>query len=342
LAIDPDDSRANLASAERFRNSGEDDSYLSSIAPIMANENIALDAKISELIPYVEKYVTEKDPSYEKPLSELIGILVEQYPDEAKVHALYADFLYHSGQLDKAAGEYEKTLAIDKSVYQVWEQLLQVRLEMNDPDAVLRTSDNALDVFPNQGSIYYLRGLAYAYKEDFSPAESELQQALIMSGRNQELKFNVLSLMSKVYFSKGELEKGVEALDKALEINPDALALKRVSSALLAEKATDQKNLNKAATLAEGLLNTGDDMEVLLILAKISFKQKEYEEAKTSMDRAMDLGAGDDYLALELHGDILYNLGKVDEAVEYWTLSQNSGNQSGVLKRKIAERKIVH
>jgi tetratricopeptide (TPR) repeat protein len=258
------------------------------------------------------------------------------------VHALYADFLYHSGRLDYAANEYEKTLAIDKSVYQVWEQLLQVRLEMNDPDAVLRTSENALNVFPNQGAIFYFRGLAYAIKEDFNSAEGELQQALIMSGRNELLRFNVLSLMSKVYFSTGDLKKGLEALDKALGINPNAVELKKISSALLADRATDPIALEKAAGMAKEIMGTGNDMEVLLILAKVSFKQENYEAARTSMDQAMDMGAGDDFLALELYGDILYSLGKVDEAVEHWTLSQNSGNQSAVLKRKIAERKIVH
>jgi len=342
LEIDPDDSRANLASAEEYRDSGEDESYLMSIAPIMANENIDLDAKISELIPYVETFVSEKDPSYEKPLGELIGILVEQYPDEAKVHAIYADFLYHSGRLDQASNEYEKTLAIDKSVYQVWEQLLQVKLEMNDPDAVLRTSENALNVFPNQGAIFYFRGLAYAIKEDFSSAEGELQQALIMSGRNASLRFDVLSLMSKVYFSTGDLKKGLEALDKALEINPNAIELKRISSALLAERATDPTALDKAAEMAKEIMGKGNNMEVYLILAKISFKQENFEAARNSMEHALDMGAGDDFLALELYGDILYSLGKVDEAVEYWTLSQSSGNQSAVLKRKIAERKIVH
>jgi tetratricopeptide (TPR) repeat protein len=342
LEIDPDDARANLVAAERFRASGEDESYLMSISPIMSNESIELDAKIAELLPFVEKYVAERDAALERPLTELVEILVKQYPDEAKVHALYGDLLYHSGSLEKAATEYEKTLVLDKSVYQVWEQLLQVRVETNDPDAVLRTSEDALNVFPNQGAIYYLRGLAYAYKEDFTSAETELQQALIMSGRNEMLKFNVLSLMSKVYFSTGELKKGLEALDKALKIQPEAVELKRVSSAIIAERATDPIALQKAHDMASEIRGSVNEMEVLLVMSKIAFKQEKFDEARTSMERAMDLGAGDDFLALELYGDILYSLGEVDKAVEYWTLSQNAGNQSSILKRKIAERKIVH
>ncbi len=56
----------------------------------------------------------------------------------------------------------------------------------------------------------------------------------------------------------------------------------------------------------------------------------------------MNHGAGDNYHSLELYGDILYTNEKVDEAVEYWQLSLDGGNQSEVLKRKIAERKLVH
>ena len=60
------------------------------------------------------------------------------------------------------------------------------------------------------------------------------------------------------------------------------------------------------------------------------------------MDGAMDHGAGDNAMALELYGDILFSLEEVDQAVEYWQLSQSAGNNSEILKRKIAQRKIVH
>ena len=340
LAIDPEDSRANLAVAEQFRTEGEDAAYLRSIMPIMQNPAIELDAKIAELIPYVEKFAQEPDAGSGTVLEELISELATQYPDEAKTHALYADFLYHSGQLSDAASEYEKTLVLDKSVYQVWEQLMQLQAEIKDMDGVLRTSENALNVFPNQGGIYYMRGLAYAYKEDYNQAISELQQAILMSGRNEDLRFNVLSLMGKVYIPMGNDAKAVEAFDKALEIKPKETELQFLYSAYLANRGVD---LDKAESMAKDALKAApNNPELEHVLAKIALGKGNATEALTYMERAMDHGAGDNYLSLELYGDILFLNGEVDEAVEYWNLSLGAGNQSEILKRKIAERKIVH
>ena len=339
LEINPEDSKANLAVAEQYRTEGEDAAYLRSIMPIMKNPAIDLDAKIAELIPYVEKYAMEQEPGSAVVLNDLITELVQRYPDEAKVHALYADFLYHNGQLSDAAREYERTLVLDKSVYQVWDQLMQLQAEIKDMDGLLRTSNDALNVFPNQGGIYYLRGLAYAYKEDFTQSISELQQALIMSGRNEELRFNVLSLMGKVYIPMGNDVKAMEAFDKALEIDQDT-ELQFLYSAYLANKELE---LDKAESLAmQALKAAPDNPEIDHVLARISLGKGNAVQARTYMERAMDKGAGDNYLSLELYGDILFLNDEVDEAVEYWNLSQEAGNESEVLKRKIAERKIVH
>ncbi len=340
LEINPDDPRANLAVADHYKAEGEDASYLRSIKLIMENPAIDLDAKIAELIPFVEKYAESPDPEYAEALENLIADLVRQYDDEAKTHALYGDFLYHSGRLGEAESEYKKTLVLDKSVLQVWEQLMYIQAEQNNMNGLLSTADDALNVFPNQGSIYYLSGLAYAYKEDYNQAVSALQQALIMSGRNAELKFNVTSLLGKVYMQMGDNAKANEAFDKALELQPDNIDLLNTYSKYLAQQG---QSLNDAEAYALKVLSANpSNPETEHLLATITFRKGDYKSALSYMEEAMDHGAGDNYHSLELYGDILFSTGKTDEAVEYWQLSLNGGNKSEILKRKIAERKIVH
>ncbi|RLD20947.1 MAG: hypothetical protein DRI69_05180 [Bacteroidetes bacterium] len=340
LEINPDDPRANLAVADHYKADGEDANYLRSIKLIMENPAIELDAKIAELIPFVEKYAESPDPEYAQALGTIIIDLVRQYEDEAKTHALYGDFLYQTGKLAEAEVEYKKTLVLNKSVLQVWEQLMYVQAELNDMDGLLRTADEALNVFPNQGSIYYLSGLAYAYKEDYTQAVSSLQQALIMSGRNPELKFNVTSLLAKVYMQMGDDDKANEAFDKALELQPDNIDLLDTYSKYLAQQG---RSLNKAETYAKKVLSANPSShETEHLLAFIALQKGDSKSALRYMEDAMDHGAGDNYHSLELYGDILYTTGQTDEAVEYWQLSLSGGNKSELLKRKIAERKIVH
>ena len=217
---------------------------------------------------------------------------------------------------------------------------MYVQAELKNMDGVLNTADEALRVFPNQGSIYYLSGLAYAYKEEYNQAVSDLQQALIMSGRNAELKFNVTSLLGKVYMQMGDEERANEAFDKALELQPDNIDLLATYSNYLAQQG---QSLNRAETYARKVLGANpSNPETEHLLALIAYRKGDYKSALRYMEDAMDHGAGDNYHSLELFGDILFSTGEADKAVEYWQLSLNGGNKSEILKRKIAERKIVH
>ncbi|MDX1407636.1 MAG: tetratricopeptide repeat protein [Saprospiraceae bacterium] len=340
LEIDPNDARANIAGADDLKKQGADAQYLRSIRSLIQNQSIDLNAKIQELIPYVERFAESRDAELGVALGDLITDLVAQHGDEAKTHALYADYLYYSGKPVEAVREYEKTLVLDKSVFDVWEQLLYIQTELNDPDGVIHTAEQAKDVFPNQATIYYLCGMAYARKRDFHASQGELQQALIMSGRNAELRFNVLSLLGSVYYELGDKSRSFEAYDKALGINPNHVSTLTSYAYLL---AVHKQDLSRAQEMAQKALKAAPgNAGIEHTLAWIAFQQSDFTNARKYIELSMDHGGGDNYVVLEHYGDILYALGDVDGAVELWQLSVDRGNPSEVVKRKISERKMIH
>ncbi len=340
LALDPQDAKANLATASVYKESGDDLTYLKSISALMANQAVAMDAKILELIPYVEKYAADTKVPFKDELGKILLQLVSQYPQEAKVHAIYADFLFNGGEYQAARLEYEKTLVLDKSVFAVWEQLMYLKLAQQDMDGMLRTAEQALDVFPNQGSIYYLSGVALAAKNDFNEAASSLQQALIMSGRNGGLQFQILSLLGSVYLETGDRANSYDAFTKALKLKPqDVLTLNKYAYTL----AVNNESLNTANEMAQKALQVSPgNADVEHTLAWIAFQLGDLKTARTYIEQCMDDGGGDRFKALEHYGDILISMGETDAAVEHWQLSLDGGNPSDVLKRKITERRIIH
>ena len=340
LEIDPNDARANIAGADDLKKQGADAQYLRSIKSLMQNPSIDLDAKVQELIPFAERFANTGDTELGAALGEVIKALMEHHGEEAKTHALYADYLYYSGKPAEAVREYEKTLVLDKSVFEVWEQLLYIKTELNDPDGVIRTASEAMDVFPNQASIYYLSGMAHARKQDFHEAQSLLQQALIMSGRNKDLRFNVLSLLGSVHHELGDRMRSHEAFDKALEIKPNHVGTLMQYAYLL---ALQKQDLVKAQDLAQKALRASPaNPGVEHVLAWIAFQQGDYQNARKFIELSMDHGGGDNFVILEHYGDILYALNEVDAAVEHWQLSVDSGNPSDIVRRKISERKMIH
>ena len=340
IAIDPYDARANIVVADQYKSQGAESDYLRSIIPLMQNTAIDLDVKVQELIPYVAEYAQNPDTAIGPALGEAIQELVVHHKSDAKVHALYADFLYYNGQPFDAINEYEKTLVLDKGVFDVWEQLMYIQAEVRDMDGVIRTANQAMEVFPNQAAIYYLSGLAYASKNDYQESKAQLQQALIMSGRNAQLRFEIMSLLGTVYLELNQDDKAFEAFDKALALQPDNVSTLNTYSYYLAQKARSLASATEMAQKALQLSPGNADIEHTL--AFISFQQGDFTQAKTFIEKAMDHGGGDDIRTLEHYGDILYSLEDVDTAVEYWILSQERGNSSELLKRKILERKLVH
>lgn len=340
LDIEPDDGKARLVLAEEYKKAGDDVTYLQSISGLMANPAVGLDAKVLELIPYVERYADDQKVAYADELRSILAKLASQYPNEAKAHAIYGDFLFSAGDLDTARKEYERTLTLDKGVYAVWEQLMYLKLEQQDYDGMLNTAEQALDVFPNQGSIYYLRGVALSQKQDFQAAAASLQQALIMSGKKIALQGEILTLLGNVYYESGQLSNAFDAFAKAIKVMPrDGEILNRYAYLL----ALNGQNLNQAKDMAMNALEMShDSSHVEHTLGVIALQQGDFNKAKSYLESSIQHGGGADYRVLEHYGDALIGLGEEDKAVNYWQQSLDAGNPSEILKRKISERKMLH
>ena len=67
--------------------------------------------------------------------------------------------------------------------------------------------------------------------------------------------------------------------------------------------------------------------------------RQDYRSAKFYQERAIDIES--DVVILEHYGDILFALGEVDEAMRWWQKSLDAGNESAILKEKIAQKQYI-
>jgi len=334
----PNDARAALALAEDSKKKGSEFQYLDALKPIFSKPDVNIDVKISKIISSVEKVSTTGDKKLAAGLLELTSILEEVHPNEAKAFAVSGDVLYNSGKLVEAIGKYKKTLELDESVYLVWENLLFAYSELKDYDNLVKTSEEALDLFPNQATLYYLNGLGYSGKKKHREAIGSLQQAIFMAGKNNWLKFNIYSLLGSEYFSLKQYQQSDNALEEALKLNPkDALALNNYSRHL----ALRGKQLNKAKKMAalsnELAPNTANFQDTY---GWVLYKMGEYKTAKEWIGKALESSGKNDPIILEHFGDVLFQLKEESEAVSYWQEAMEKGSKSELLQRKIAERKL--
>lgn len=236
ISIAPNDSKANVALAAQNKMQGNEADYLNSLQKIFENKDIALDAKIKELIPYVQKVADKGDATLANNMIELVKVLERVHPKEAKVHAVYGDVLFYANRKQDALEQYQKSTQFSSSVFSVWEQIFDIQKENKDYDGLLKSTERALDYFPNQVSVTYFNGIALMGKGNFAEANNALEQAVIMAGKNGRLKVNALCGLAKLQIksqkndvAKATLAKaqplGAENSPEWLELSGDLAAL---------------------------------------------------------------------------------------------------------------------
>jgi Tfp pilus assembly protein PilF len=74
--------------------------------------------------------------------------------------------------------------------------------------------------------------------------------------------------------------------------------------------------------------------------AWILYKKGNFRDAKVWIEKAINNGAGTNGTILEHYGDIIYKLGEIDKAVEYWEKAKATGDHSELLVKKLTDRKL--
>ncbi len=188
LKIDPNNPKALLANRGK---KNESNNLLAKFKRVFEDSNVNIDLKIKEFIPVIQEVARDNNSNLTAEALQLSSILIQVHPNEAKAFAAHADLLYHSGQIEEAQKNYERTIALDETVYAVWEQLLGIYLIQKKYDQLAKAASDAIDIFPNQAQIYFLNGIALHQLGKYKQAVEVLEEALLMASGNLQLQSNI-------------------------------------------------------------------------------------------------------------------------------------------------------
>lgn len=337
LKANPEDPVASIALAESSKAEGDEAQYLLGLKPLFSRNEVGIDIKVKELYPYINKLPNVK-PGVSEALIELSKTMTEVHPNEAKAFAIYADLLYYTGHPIDALTEYNKTLELDNSVYSVWEQVLIVNESLGRFDAVVETSENAMDYFPNQAFIFYMNGLGYNRLGEYEDAMDALEQAMMMSGRDEVMKAMVHSELGISYFGDEDYDRSNENFETAITLDGDNIIVLNNYSYYLALQGEDLAKAEVLIKKANKLLPNQPSIEDTY--GFVFYKRKNYQDAEKWFKKALDNGGSSNTVILEHYGDVLFQLNRIDEAVTYWQKAKKLGSSSKFLDKKISERKV--
>lgn len=334
--LDPGNGRLHLALADIYKDKKDYVGSFNQLKLAFATTDVSVEQKLNIVMGYLPKF---PDPNAKASALELSRIVTQTHPTNSKAFAVFGDMLLQNDLTTEAKAAYKKSLQLDDQVYVAWEQLVRIELSDNSLDDAIKDGQEALSIFPNQAWMNYLVGVAMVQKKNYSKALSYATNVPSLETQDKSLLSQAYSVIGDCYHGMKDNKKSDEAYDKSIAYNPDNVYTLNNFAYYLSLR---NEQLDKAAQMSKhsnelqpGVASFEDTY------AWILFKQKNYPEAKTWIEKAIADDKDKSATQVEHYGDILFYLGDVNAAVLNWTKAKQMGGDPGVLDRKINEKKYI-
>ncbi len=239
-----------------------------------------------------------------------------------------------------------RIVALDPENRMARSQLLSYAIHTNDADSVIAVSKPAVDYGIDDPMFYYFLGVAYAQKDKPSDVIDVLKQGLTKAKPETSIDIiaNSYTLIGDMYHKLGDDTKAFEAYDSCLIYSPNDEGALNNYAYFLSLRNQDLERAERMSAKAVSI--EPDNANYVDTYAWILFMMKRYDEAKTHIDKALEiLGdsvTADDANIIEHAGDIYYMAGEHDEALLLWARAFDLGaHESGVLLKKIKKKKYI-
>jgi len=336
LKNDPDDPILHLNLAEYYRKRGEYDRSFEELKVAFKSSSLNIDNKIQVMMSYYN--LTESENKLLAQAYELLDLMTAAHPKEAKAFAMKADFLLRDGKTEEARQAFYTTVTLDSSRFPIWNQLVNTSYQLGDYAAMEKDSKAALELFPNQGMLYLLNGIAHNGLKNYKAAISILTEGETFARTDSYMYAQLLSVLADVYNSTKNYTESDAAFEKALAREPtNALLLNNYAYflSLRKDRLDKAEEMSRRSNVLAPRQSSYQDT-----YAWILFQQGKFEEAKEWIQKAFDNGGQKSGVIVEHYGDILYRLGQTDEALNLWKRARELGDHSDELPAKIESRKL--
>ena len=337
LRRDPDNPNVHFSLAEFYRQQGDKEKSFDELKLAFANPESSLELKLQVLASYFD--ITAQYPALKSQAMELCETLITAHPDEPRARAVYGDFLVRENQLDTALEQYKIILEADKSSYNVWNQVLLIEAELQHYQSLFDLSKEAMELFPYQPNIFLFNGIAAIQLKNYDEAISALKDGANVTIGNSALSSQFYASLGDSYNYLSKYKESNEAYEKALKYDEsNTYVLNNYAYYLSLRK----ENLERAKQMAErcNVLQPGNP-SFLDTYAWILFQLGEFEDANKWIDSAIDAGGIKSGTIMEHKGDILFKLGKVNDALDFWSRARELGEGSEKLQDKIKQKKFI-
>jgi tetratricopeptide (TPR) repeat protein len=334
--IDPDNGRIHLTLADYYRENGDNNQSFEELKLAFKSTKLGIDIKVQILVSYFQLLAV--NDSMRQQAKELSELLINTHKDSPKAHAVYADILYTENKFQEAKTHYLIVLEKDKTKSQVWSQVLFIQAEQNDFFGMLETSDEALTYFPTDPLFYYFNGVSNKWFKHNNEAISALEMGIEFVIDNELLLLEFYSSLADLHHAIGNDNVSDSLYENVLSIDSEnVLVLNNYAYYLSVRKVKLEKAKEMSLKCNELEQNNGTYQDTY---AWVLYQLSEYKIAKEWIQKSLANGSDASAVVVEHYGDILYQLGDKEGAINQWKIANKLGEASKFLSQKIEEGKL--
>ncbi len=333
-----DDPTVQLTLSEYYKKNNNQKKYEEYVKKLVTNKSLEADVQLSILGPMIIE--GGNDSAMRRQGLDIITILAEQHPENARVSAFYGDVLAFNNKIDKAAEAYKKSISIDPSTYKVWESLLFAYTGRETADSLIKYSEKALKLFPNQAMFHYLNGVGYMNKKDYAKSIKAISRGIDMQPEDNKAQLvQMYTGLGDAYNYAKKYSASDSSYDYALKLDPMNATVLNNYAYYLSVRGV---RLEDAAQMSKKSLEVRKDEPTFMdTYGWILYKQGKYKDAQEYIQKAIDAnGENADGTLWEHLGDVYYKQGNIDKAVECWTKAKEKGTENTDIDKKIKDRKL--
>lgn len=319
LARHPGDAFALLSLADYHRSHGNMDKSDAYLQRAFDNPDVDLEAKVKILGGMYQ--FAEDDPTVMARLERMSQSLLQLYPKSALVLGIRGDVLQTAKQPDSAMVYYRKSLQIDPTNEQVWQELLLISSESGKWAQMQRDAEKALEYFPNQSIFLYFFGTASTQNDDVDGAIYAFEKIKKTETENKEILVQSYLGLGECYHKKEAYTQSDENFDAAIRLSPgNPLVLNNYAYFL----SLRSQRLDEASKMVQQALQKDPENGAYQdTYGWILYLQGDYKAAEQWIGKAVQKNAGAE--ALEHYGDVWAKMGDANKARDYWKQAIEKG-----------------
>ena len=316
LTQEPGYSPAMISLASYYEKMGLDSLYQVQLDALLLNEKVESQTKVN-----IMRQLILKSERGDRDSTQIVGLfqsMLAQEQENADVAMLAAQYLLSKQMNEEVKPVLWQVLDLDPENKPARLQLLSFAISKEDLDEVIRICAPAVEYMPEALEFYYYWGVAHYQKEQKTEAMEVFKKGVhhISSDSDKNLASDLYSMLGDLYHTLKMDAEAYAAYDSALVYKPDNIgALNNYAYYLSLER----KNLDKAEEMSYRTVKAEPTNSTYLdTYAWILFEKGKYVEARIYIDQAMQNGGSQSSVVVEHCGDIYYQNGEREKAVEYW------------------------